>query len=381
MRLSFLVPATMLFLLPLGCEQQPPQDPSQYGQQGYGQPGQPGYGQPGYGQPGYGQPGQPGYGQPGQPGYGQPGYQPGIRTRLEIGYLYTVAIGYGVGAGVWIDAEAYNGKKIDPGIALIGPLLLGAAMPMGVFIADLKPMREGLPAAIASGAVIGAGEGMVSALFGHGHFSPTTTTEANPWNFASFGRAEMVGSTLGIAGGIAYGLLLKPSPKKTMLITSATAWGAVVGYEIGGGATTTPWKQVPGQTSAQAGTSTGGLVGFNLGLAAAATTTAFWTPSWNQLAWMWGGFGVGQAAGALVYPIYAATGGDPRHGLIFQGIAGSVGAIAGAFIGHSDRQVTMAREQREDEEWMTHRHFARIRGGGLMPVVGGAGGTLTGELW
>jgi hypothetical protein len=89
MRLSFLVPASMLFLLPLGCEQQPPQDPSQYGQPGYGQPGQQGYGQPGYGQPGqqgygqpgYGQPGQQGYGQPGygqpQPGYGQPGGQPG----------------------------------------------------------------------------------------------------------------------------------------------------------------------------------------------------------------------------------------------------------------------------------------------------------------
>ena len=41
----------------------------------------------------------------------------------------------------------------------------------------------------------------------------------------------------------------------------------------------------------------------------------------------------------------------------------------------------MAREQREDEEWLKHQHFARIRGGGLMPVPGGAGASLTGELW
>ena len=202
-------------------------------------------------------------------------------------------------------------------------------------------------------------------------------------------RAEMIGSTLGGVTGIAYGLLGHPTPKKTMLITSATAWGAIIGYEFGGGATTTPWSApttatglpTGDQTTAKAGLSTGGLVGFNVGLAAAATATAWWTPSWNQLAWMWGGFGVGQAVAVLVYPIYAATGGDPRHGLIFQGVAASVGTIAGAFIGHRDQPAMMAREQREDQEWLKHQHFARIRGGGLMPVPGGAGGALTGELW
>jgi hypothetical protein len=122
MRLSLLLPATLLTLLPLGCGNEPQANdpsqqqygqpgqygqqgqPGQYGQQGqpgqYGQQGQPGqygqpppqYGQPGqygqpppqYGQPGqYGQPppqyGQPGYGAPGQygqPGYGQPGAPP-----------------------------------------------------------------------------------------------------------------------------------------------------------------------------------------------------------------------------------------------------------------------------------------------------------------
>ena len=72
MRLSLLVPATLLSLLPLGCGGNEPQAnmPNQYGQQGqygqqpaqYGQqPGQ--YGQPapqqGYGIPGFGQPGSP----------------------------------------------------------------------------------------------------------------------------------------------------------------------------------------------------------------------------------------------------------------------------------------------------------------------------------
>jgi hypothetical protein len=96
---------------------------------------------------------------------------------------------------------------------------------------------------------------------------------------------------------------------------------------------------------------------------------------------MWGGFGIGETVATLVYPIYAATGGDARHGLIFQGVAGAAGAIAGAFIGHPDRSGAQAREEREDEEWLSHFHVARIRGGGLMPVNGGAGATLSGQLW
>jgi hypothetical protein len=409
-------------------QQPPPQQPAPqpgYGQPytppgytpGYGQPGQPGYGQPytpqpqpGYGQPGYGQPGygqpyapqpgygqpyapQPGYGQPGygQPGYGQPGYGPsqpsGVRTRLEIGYLYGTAIAYGVGMGVWIDSEIYHGKQLDAGFAMIAPVLAGAIMPLGVYLADMRPMREGLPSAIASGFIIGAGEGLMAFGVGNGHWqkTPGVPNQSNPWDFTSLGRAEMVGSTLGGAAGIAYGLLLHPTPKKNMFITSAAAWGAIIGVEVGGGATAsgTPWDPpaTGDQNTARAGVSTGGLVGFNLGLAAAATATAWWQPSWNQIAWMWGGFGVGQAVSALVFPVYAATGGDARHGLVFMGIASTVGTVAGAFLGHPDRPATLAREEREDEEWLKHPHLGRIRGGGLMPVPGGAGASLNGELW
>jgi hypothetical protein len=254
-------------------------------------------------------------------------------------------------------------------------------------------MREGLPSAIASGLVIGAGEGFVAWGFGNGHWQPQVgipvQSQSNPWGFTAMGRAEMIGASAGGAVGIAYGLLARPTPKRTMLITSAAAWGGIIGYEFGGGATSTPWtaptdalgRPVGDQTTARAGVTTGGLIGYNVGIAAAAAATAWWTPSWNQLAWMWGGFGVGQAVAVLVYPIYAATGGDARHGLVFQGVAASVGTIAGAFIGHPDRPGAMAREQREDQEWLKHQHFARIRGGGLMPVQGGAGAAINGELW
>ena len=303
----------------------------------------------------------------------------------EIGYLYGAAVAYGVGTGIWVDAEAYNGKKVDPGIASIGPLLFGAAMPVAVFLADMKPMREGLPSAIASGLVIGGGEGLVAAAFGNAHAYSAAPSASNPWGFTSLSRAEMVGATLGGATGVAYGLLLRPTPQRTMFITSAVGWGSIVGYEFGGGGTSSPWSPPyncePQQSSARAGLSTGGLAGYNIALIAAAGTSAFWTPSWNQLGWMWGGFAVGEAAGALVFPIYAATGGDARHGFIFMGVAGSVGAIGGAFLGHPNHGATHAREEREDQDWLKHFHVARIRGGGLMPVEGGMGASLNGQLW
>jgi hypothetical protein len=127
----------------------------------------------------------------------------------------------------------------------------------------------------------------------------------------------------------------------------------------------------------------GGVCGYNLAMAGAAAAATLWTPSWEQLGWMWGGFGIAEAAATLVYPIYAATSADARHGLIFQGAAGVVGIGAGAFIGRPDHRRTVSSDEERDdhEDWMRHPHFARIRGASMLPVPGGAGAMLMGELW
>jgi hypothetical protein len=235
-------------------------------------------------------------------------------------------------------------------------------------------MREGLPSAIATGLMVGAGEGLVISTYASAR-GPTSYLD-NGWGFRGLARSEVIGSTLGGAAGFAYGYFLKPTPKRNMFLTSGVVWGSIIGYEFGaGGTSSTGWS------NANDGVTVGGLVGFNLGLAAVAGLSAFWTPSWNQLGWMWAGFGIGQAASAIVYPFYAATHGDPRHGLIFQGVAGSVGAVVGAFIGRPDRRGAMAQEEREDDDYWKRHRFARVRGGGLMPVPGGAGASVMGELW
>ena len=375
-------------------------------QPGYGQP-QPGYGQPqpGYGQPQYGQP-QPGYGQP-QPynGYGYVAPTgPKKSTSLEIAKLYATATAWGIGTGIWIDAEAGTS---DPGIALIAPVILGAAAPAAVFFADRPAMREGLPSAIATGLLIGAGEGLgiagyqavtstdASCTFTTNGKAPTCTPSTS-WGFKGLARAEFIGSTIGGLAGFAYGYFLKPSPKNNVLIASAAIWGTVIGSEFGwGGSKLSVTYSLPSQFEGATVTrkttwsetndhaALGGLIGFNALVVGAAGLSLAWRPSWQQLEWMWGGFAIGEVASLLVYPFYAAGDSDPRRGLIFQGVAGTIGLVAGAFIGRPDTPGSLAREQKrehEEEDRQKHARFARVIGGGLMPVPGGMGASVMG-IW
>jgi hypothetical protein len=388
----------------------PGQPPPGYGQPGYGQPGygQPGYGQPGYGQPGYGQPGygQPGYGQPGygQPGYGPPTYPPGAAppvpqgpqrsTPLEVGFLYGTAIAWGVGTGVWIDALA---EVRDPGIALIAPLVFGAAAPLGVFFLDRPPMREGLPSSIATGMIVGAGLGLgIAATHDMIEADNATTEFAAPtgpyrnlrvkvtgeWGFKGVSTAMFLGSTLGgVAGGL-IGYLGRPNPRSNLLITSAAVWGAGIGSAFGGGASNGTWEE------SNDAVAVGGLIGY-LALTGGAVGASFaWRPSWEQLGWMHVGFLSGAAAAAPIYAAYAAAPDeDPRRGLIFQGALALVGMGAAAII----TQPRGTRTAAADDDKRTalvevgksahHRPWLTLDGVGLAPVNGGAGASVNGSLW
>jgi hypothetical protein len=373
----------------------PPQYPSQYGPQpGYGQPGYgaPGYGQPGYGAPGYGQ---PGYGQPGYGGYG--GYQQyqaptrPVSSPLEIGLLYVAATSWGVGTGIWIDAEAAGKGNIDPATAFIAPAILGVAAPVGVYVADRvprSPMPAGLPSSIAAGMILGAGEGF-------GIWGQTVVTDAcdatirpescylsaspkhDSPGFREFGRSIFIGSTVGgVAGGVGY-YFFKPSPKTNFFLISAASWGAVAGSFMGGGASK---ESKPGEPNRWLETddavSTGGLVGYNLFLAGAVATSFFWKPSWSQIAGMWAGFGLGTVISTPIYFAYI-NGGDPRRGLIAQSILGTLGIVGGALLfGRPDPAGTVV-ENREDPK---HPQFAKIIGGGLMGVQNGMGLQLIGSI-
>ncbi|MDI1430993.1 hypothetical protein [Polyangium sorediatum] len=355
---------------------QPPygQPTQPYGQQPYGQQpyGQQPYGQQPYGQQPYGQP----YGQ--QPCVQQP-YGPPCpaqmpvpmlqdRTKLEMGYLYGASIAWGVTTGIWIDLEA---ETENPGLALIAPALFGAAAPTAMFFLDRPKMPLGRPSAVATGILLGSGE---AALIWSRQY--TTAKSGEEWGPKQYFRAHVISSTIGGVGGYLAHYGLKFRPQTSMFVGSAALWGSIAGGAFGGGGSNGSWS-----AWANDGVFLGGLIGYNLGMAAAAGVSAVWTPSWNQLGWMWGGFGAGAAVSALVYPFYALSDdADPRSGLIFQGVLSLLGVAGGALIGAPESSSATA--QAPTPGIGNHPKFARILGPSIMPVQGpGAGISLIGELY
>ncbi|HEX2870849.1 MAG TPA: hypothetical protein VHP33_06325 [Polyangiaceae bacterium] len=286
---------------------------------------------------------------------------PRERTSLEIGALYGVSAAYGVGMGVWLSSEA--GIE-DPGLFLIPPAILGVGGPVGVFLFDrLAKPKRGVPAAIATGALIGAGEGL-----GIWSYQHVTSKKEDEWSFKALARAEAIGSTLGAVGGVALGYLQGPSPKSSLLMSSSVLWGTAVGSMFGYGATSAN----QGYGLSNDGASLGGLIGFNVGLAAAAGLSTVYIPTYKSLGAMWLGAGIGFAASLPVYLFYLRDDGPPaKRGLIFSGVTTTLGIGAGAlFTINSEDSASTDSAPR----------FARIYGFSPFAVDKGAGVAVTGEL-
>ncbi|WP_437925849.1 hypothetical protein WMF37_43435 [Sorangium sp. So ce291] len=324
-----------------------------------------------YGAPPYG--GQQGGAYGGQYGgaYGGYAYPPPQQkktqpksTPLEVGYLYATSVAYGVGTGIWFDAVA---GIDDPGVQFIAPAVLGVAAPVGVYFLDQPPMPRGMPSAIATGMVIGAGEGL-----GIASYQYVSARKGKEWGFLGLATSEVIGSTVGGAAGLGFYYLLRPKPQTNMLLASGAVWGTIIGSEFGAAASDGSWSD------SNDAISLGGLIGFNVATAGAVGLAIAWTPSWNQLAWMWGGLGIGTVVSLPIYFAYIGSDHDPRRGLIAQGAAGTLGLVAGAlFLGKPDP----AGEVAANEEQRARPPLARVLGGSLVPYRGGMGAVVLGELW
>lgn len=268
----------------------------------------------------------PGYAS--QPGYVASGYAvpdyPDPRSRpansLELGALYATSAAYGIGLGIWLDAEF---DIRDPGVLLIAPTVLGVAAPVGAYAANHPPMRRGKPAAIAAGMVIGAGEGL-------GIAGLQMATADNPWGFRGLARSLALGSTLGGVAGYFAGDYQQPSPNISALATSGVVWGTLAGAMIGLGAS----PQGAPFSESNDWMARGGLIGFNVGLAASAGLSTLFVPTMPQLTWMWIGGGVGAVVSLPVYLFYIGDEApDAKRGLLFTSTAMTLGIVAGGVFG------------------------------------------------
>lgn len=289
------------------------------------------------------------------------------RSDLEIGALYVTSAAYGVGLGVWFSSEL--GIK-DPGVFLIPPALLGAAAPVGVWFLDDPSMPRGMPASIATGMLIGAGEGI-----GIASYQFVTADEKDEWGYKGLARSTAIGATVGAVGGYAAGYYLEPSPKSSVLMASGTVWGSAIGAMYGYGASAAGAGYGLSNDSA----ALGGLIGFNVGLAATAALSTVYIPSWDQLAWMWIGGGIGSAVSLPIFLFYAGDGGPPaKRGLLFMATATTLGIGAGAVFG-SDEMSGYEIGQRGKSP--LENRFVSVTNFGPMMLNGGAGLQLSGLLF
>lgn len=310
---------------------------------------------------------QPAAAPPGYAPYGPPvhyGYpEPRSRSRSggEIATLYGTSALYGVGIGVWFGAEV---GIDDPALFLIAPAVLGIAAPAAVFAADQPSLRRGVPAAIAAGAVIGAGEGIgIAAL------QFVRADDEDAWGFRGLSRATAIGATLGAGGGALLGYLQEPSPRSSLLMTSGVVWGSAIGAMFGYGTT----EGGIGYGRANDGAALGGFIGYNVALAVTGALSTVYIPSHTSISWMWAGAGIGFAASLPVFLLYAGDGGPPaKRGLVFSGTATTLGLVAGGLftMGSSESAVTGAASQ-----------FARITSVGPMAAPKTLGLSVAGELF
>jgi hypothetical protein len=288
----------------------------------------------------------------------------------EVGALYAVSVGYGIGTGIWLDAEL---GVDDPGLQFLPPAILGVAAPVGVFFLNRPRMPRGMPAAIATGMFIGAGEGLGLAGYQFAH-----AQSGDEPSFTAVTRSVFLGSTAGTVVGYIAAVTMEPSPKTSVLMASSVTWGTVVGSMWGYGSSTsgTDWS-TSNDTAAL-----GGLIGFNAGLVGAAALSTVWVPSYESLSWMWIGFGAGLAISLPVYVFYAGGDHDARRGLIVQGTLGTLGLVAGAVFTIDAHDFGLNEHRSEEVASKPSKQPAfQITGGGIMPVRSGLGFQVSGIIF
>jgi hypothetical protein len=283
---------------------------------------------------------------------------------LEIGTLYVSSAAYGVGTGLWLNAEL--GIK-DPALGFITPALLGVGGPVAVYFLDQPKMPRGIPGAISLGLTLGALQGTNLWLY---QFTSAKSSDA--WGGRGFARSVFIGSTLGGAAGAAVGFLQEPSPKLSLFVGSGGLWGSAIGSMMGYGAST-------GATYGDRndGLTLGNLIGFNVGMVATGALSTAWLPGYKQMTFMWIGAGVGFGATLPIYLLYAGSDRPARRGLIAQGIGTAIGIAAGGIFTFYDPDWSTGDNQTDPSK----RRYAAIESVAPMTVPGGLGLQMTGLLF
>lgn len=234
------------------------------------------------------------------------------RSTDEISVLYLNAVVYGIGSGLWVDAQT----EPDTAAGAILPVLgLAGAAAGGVVLVDRHPLRYGVPQSIVSGMYLGFEEGLVWTLW-----NQAKAHYYDEWSGGTLASVIWLSATAGLATGGIVGTVGGTTPGRASFVGSAGLWGGAVAG-LGLGALTPDDDRLDDRALLAAG----------LGLNAAAIGGAFAagpvSPSIARVRFL----DLGGISGAMVFGgLYVAakdTKADPRTllGVTALGIASGLG--------------------------------------------------------
>jgi hypothetical protein len=153
----------------------------------------------------------------------------GERTTDEIAVLYTNAVFYGLGSGVWFDVLSEPSSTAGGILPALG--FAGAAAGAVALIDSSRPLKYGVPQSIVSGMYVGLEEGLAWTLW-----NQARSYRVEEWSGKGVASVIWGGATVGaIAGGV-IGTVQGTTPGRASFVGSAALWTGLVSGLLAGAA-------------------------------------------------------------------------------------------------------------------------------------------------
>ena len=149
--------------------------------------------------------------------------QPSLRSPDELTALYTAAVLYGLGTSAWVALQL---RPESFGTALLPFAIATPATVAAVALADnYRPLRHGIPHAIAAGLYLGLGEGIWLAGYQNAYAAHHGRQR---WSAERVSSVLWVATSVGAVTGGLVGAWRRPTPGRVSFTASTAIWGGLL---------------------------------------------------------------------------------------------------------------------------------------------------------